>query len=79
MRCRRRSAYDRLLPVVWLAAASVHDVQTHRLDNGLTLHVAPGHPAPVVAVSELADMFDGTESLVGIITTPVYVRETFLP
>ncbi len=30
-------------------------------------------------VSELADMFDGTESLVGIITTPVYVTETFLP
>jgi zinc protease len=28
----------------------VHDVETHRLDNGLTLHVAAGHPAPVVAV-----------------------------
>ncbi len=28
---------------------------------------------------ELADMFDGTESLVGIITIPVYVRDTFLP
>jgi zinc protease len=28
----------------------VHDVETHRLDNGLTLHVAAGHPSPVVAV-----------------------------
>jgi zinc protease len=28
----------------------VHDVETHRLDNGLTLHVAAGHPAPVLAV-----------------------------
>jgi zinc protease len=26
------------------------DVVTHRLDNGLTLHVAGGHPAPVVAL-----------------------------
>lgn len=30
-------------------------------------------------VPELADMFDGTESLVGVIAIPVYVRETFLP
>ena len=28
----------------------MHDVETHRLDNGLTLHVAAGHPAPVAAV-----------------------------
>ncbi|HEY5926930.1 MAG TPA: pitrilysin family protein [Kofleriaceae bacterium] len=28
----------------------MHDVETHRLDNGLTLHVAAGHPAPVIAV-----------------------------
>jgi zinc protease len=28
----------------------VHDVETHRLENGLTLHVAAGHPAPVAAV-----------------------------
>jgi zinc protease len=28
----------------------VHDVETYRLDNGLTLHVAAGHPAPVLAV-----------------------------
>jgi zinc protease len=28
----------------------MQDVETHRLDNGLTLHVAAGHPAPVLAV-----------------------------
>ena len=28
----------------------MHDVETHRLDNGLTVHVAAGHPAPVVAI-----------------------------
>jgi len=32
------------------ATAAVHDVHTHRFDNGLTLHVAAGHPAPVAAV-----------------------------
>ncbi|MDX2090995.1 MAG: pitrilysin family protein [Kofleriaceae bacterium] len=32
------------------ARATVQDVHTHRFENGLTLHVAPGHPAPVVAV-----------------------------
>src|SRR5262249_43217039 len=32
------------------AHAAVQDVHTHRLDNGVTLHVAPGHPAPVAAV-----------------------------
>ncbi|MGN6110012.1 MAG: M16 family metallopeptidase, partial [Kofleriaceae bacterium] len=32
------------------ATAAVHDVQTHHLENGLTLHIAPGHPAPVAAV-----------------------------
>ncbi|HEY4243962.1 MAG TPA: pitrilysin family protein [Kofleriaceae bacterium] len=31
-------------------AAAVHDVHTHRFDNGLTLHVAAGHAAPVAAV-----------------------------
>ncbi len=28
----------------------MHDVETHRFENGLTLHVAPGHTAPVAAV-----------------------------
>ncbi len=32
------------------ARAAVQDVQTHRFDHGLTLHVAPAHPSPVVAV-----------------------------
>ncbi len=50
MRRRRGSGYDRLLLAIWLACAAVQDVHTHRLENGLTLHIAPGHPAPVVAV-----------------------------
>ncbi len=33
-----------------VASSAVHDVQTHRFDNGLTLHVASGHAAPVAAV-----------------------------
>jgi zinc protease len=33
-----------------VAHAAVHDVITHRFENGLTLHVAPEHPAPVAAV-----------------------------
>src|SRR3954451_13845252 len=32
------------------ASAAVLDVSTTRFDNGLTLHVAAGHPAPVAAV-----------------------------
>src|SRR5687767_3103879 len=35
---------------VLAASAAVPDIHTHRFDNGLTLHIAPGHPAPVVAV-----------------------------
>jgi zinc protease len=48
----RRHAYDLAAAalVVCAAGAAVHDVHTHHFDNGLTLHVAPGHPAPVVAV-----------------------------
>ncbi|HEY4178592.1 MAG TPA: pitrilysin family protein [Kofleriaceae bacterium] len=33
-----------------IASAAVQDVHTHRFDNGLTLHVSPGHASPVVAV-----------------------------
>lgn len=33
-----------------VASLAVHDVHTYRFDNGLTLHIAPGHPAPVAAV-----------------------------
>ncbi len=32
------------------ASAAVQDVHTYRFSNGLTLHVAPGHAAPVAAV-----------------------------
>ena len=53
--CPVNHARAGLLPTSALAAVrggwpAVHDVDTHRLDNGLTLHVAAGHPAPVVAV-----------------------------
>ena len=49
MRRAKGSAYTALAAVL-AAGLAVHDVETHRLDNGLTLHVAAGHPAPVVAV-----------------------------
>ena len=32
------------------SAPAVHDVETHRLENGLTVHVAGGHPSPVAAI-----------------------------
>jgi zinc protease len=48
---RPARAYDHAIAaLVAVAAAAVHDVDTHRLDNGLTLHVAAGHPSPVAAV-----------------------------
>jgi zinc protease len=56
MRGQRSHAYDLAaaalvaLGASVAAAAAVHDVHTHRFDNGLTLHVASGHPAPVAAV-----------------------------
>src|SRR5262245_5636173 len=51
----RAHAYDLAAAALALGASSaalaaVHDVQTHRFENGLTLHVAAGHPAPVAAV-----------------------------
>ena len=36
--------------VALILGAAVHDVETHHFDNGLTLHIASGHPAPVAAV-----------------------------
>src|SRR5262245_25539757 len=45
-----------------VAAATVNDVTTHRLDNGLTLHVAPGHPAPVAAVQAWVGVGSADES-----------------
>ena len=44
-----RHAYTLAL-AAFVAGIAVQDVHTHRLDNGLTLHIAPGHPAPVVAI-----------------------------
>jgi zinc protease len=49
VRRRPARAYHFLLAAV-AACAAVHDVETHRFENGLVLHVAAGHPAPVVAV-----------------------------
>ena len=46
---RRGRAYHHAIAAC-AAALAVHDVETHRLDNGLILHVAAGHPSPVVAV-----------------------------
>src|SRR5258706_14628567 len=42
--------YHRAAAAALLAVFAMHDVVTHRFDNGLTLHVAGGHPAPVVAI-----------------------------
>src|SRR6186997_1448943 len=42
---------------------AVHDVETHRLDNGLTLHVAAGHPAPVLAVQAWVGVGSADETL----------------
>jgi len=56
MRRCRRHAYNFALAATLVASmasaafATVHDIQTHRFDNGLTLHIAAGHPAPVAAV-----------------------------
>ncbi|HEY0477250.1 MAG TPA: pitrilysin family protein [Kofleriaceae bacterium] len=45
------------------AVAAVQDVHTHRFDNGLVLHVAPGHPAPVVAVQAWLGVGSADESV----------------
>lgn len=44
------AAFVACLGVASVEFVAVQDVHTHRLDNGLTLHIAPGHPSPVVAV-----------------------------
>src|SRR5258708_7226226 len=51
-RMPRRAYNFELASTILLAGAlaAVHDVHTHHLDNGVVLHVAPGHEAPVVAV-----------------------------
>lgn len=40
----------------------MHDITTYRLDNGLTVHVAPGHPAPVAAVQAWVGVGSADES-----------------
>lgn len=62
-----RHAYT-LLAAAFVAGISVQDVHTHRLDNGLTLHIAPGHPAPVVAVQAWVGVgsADETPPLAGV-------------
>jgi zinc protease len=47
---RRCRAYYFAAAALAVASAAVHDIHTHHFDNGLTLHIAPGHPAPVAAV-----------------------------
>lgn len=44
------------------ASAAVQDVETHRFDNGLVLHVAAGHHAPVVAVQAWVGVGSADES-----------------
>ncbi len=56
-----RHAYT-LAAAALVACAAVQDVQTHRLDNGLTLHIAAGHPAPVVAVQAWVGVGSADES-----------------
>jgi zinc protease len=46
----RRAYHCAAALLVACAIATVHDVETHRLDNGLTLHISPGHAAPVAAI-----------------------------
>lgn len=64
----RHRAYNRAAAAVVTCAAiaaahaAVHDVHTHRLDNGLTLHIAPGHPSPVVAVQAWVGVGSADES-----------------
>ena len=43
-------AYHYAAATLAVSLFAVHDVETHRLDNGLTVHIAAGHPAPVVAI-----------------------------
>lgn len=45
-----RRAYPAVTAALVVASALVHDILTHRFENGLTLHIAPGHPSPVAAV-----------------------------
>jgi len=57
-----RHAYTLAAAAFVAGIAVVQDVHTHRLDNGLTLHIAPGHPAPVVAVQAWVGVGSADES-----------------
>lgn len=62
-----RRAYT-LVAAAFVAGFAVQDVSTHRFDNGLTLHIASGHPAPVVAVQAWVGVgsADETPPLAGV-------------
>ena len=57
-----------LVAAAFVAGFAVQDVATHRFDNGLTLHIASGHPAPVVAVQAWVGVgsADETPPLAGV-------------
>jgi zinc protease len=59
---RHRCHAYHLAAVALAAGVAVHDISTYRLDNGLTLHVAPGHPAPVAAVQAWVGVGSADES-----------------
>ncbi len=58
-------AYHRAaaLLVACAGATAVHDVETHRLDNGLTLHISPGHATPVAAVQAWVGVGSADEAI----------------
>ncbi|HEV7559145.1 MAG TPA: pitrilysin family protein, partial [Kofleriaceae bacterium] len=67
MHSLRRRAYHALVILIAVvsgrgANAAVHDVSTTRFDNGLTLHIAAGHPAPVAAIQAWVGVGSADES-----------------
>jgi zinc protease len=59
---RRCRAYYFAAAACAVAGAAVHDIHTHHFDNGLTLHIAPDHPAPVAAVQAWVGVGSADES-----------------
>nr|MBA3541978.1 insulinase family protein [Deltaproteobacteria bacterium] len=68
MRPHRRRAYPAIALAALAAAFTMHDVETHRFENGLTLHVAHGHGSPVAAVQAWVGVgsADETPPLAGV-------------
>lgn len=62
MRRRGAAAYYFAATACAVVGAAVHDIHTHHFDNGLTLHIAPGHPAPVAAVQAWVGVGSADES-----------------